>query len=118
MDTRQTFAPITDRLATSNSEYSRYAAGTILAALEAGPSGTMRAWMEARNGRSVTTVQIDRNTGGAWAPTGRTISATRAGSVQLDGSTRDYAGMRVQHVTADCLIVQDDWHTIAYLIEH
>ena len=115
--TRETFAPITDRLGTSNSDYSQHAARLILTALDAPAKGTMRAWMERNNGCKVTTVQVNRNDGTAWAPTGRTIHATRAGSVQLDGSTRDYAGMKVRHATPECLIVSDNWHTIAYLIE-
>lgn len=115
--TRETFAPVTERLGTSNSDYSRHAARLILEALDTPASGTMRAWMERHNGRKVTTVQVDQRTGSAWAPTGRTIHATRAGSVRLDDSTRDYAGMRVQHTTTECLIVSDDWHTIAYLVE-
>lgn len=86
-------------------------------ALDAPARGTMRAWMEAHNGDVVTTVQVHRDNGQAWSPTGRTVDATRAGSVQLSGSIRDYRGMRVLHATDDVLIVSDSWHVIAYVDE-
>lgn len=77
----------------------------------AGPSGTMRAWFTARDGRAVNTVQ-----GGAqpWAPLARTVDASRAGRVRLDGSSRDYAGCRVLGVTDDALLVATGGNQILY----
>lgn len=92
-------------------------ANAIRSAYDAPARGSMRAWMEAHNGATVTTVQVHRDNGQAWSPTGRTVDASRAGSVRLDGSTRDYRGMRVLHATDDVLIVSDSWHVIAYVDE-
>lgn len=79
------------------------------------PVGTMRAWMQARDGQRVDTIQVTAS--GAWAPMGRVIeSKTRTGSVRLDGSTRDYKGMRVLAATDDALIVEGDGVAIAYIV--
>lgn len=92
--------------------------GRARRALTAPASGTMRAWMEGHNGQLVTTVQLGTGDyGSRWCPTGRTIDATRAGSVRLSGSTRDYAGMRVLHADSHALIVSGDNYLIAYVIE-
>ena len=112
-------APVIDRIEENATE--RFAldiARLIRGAYDAPAKGTMRAWMEAHHGDIVTTVQVNRDTGQAWSPTGRTVDATRAGSVQLSGSTRDYKGMRVLHATDDVLIVSDSWHVIAYVDEN
>src|SRR5690554_3821390 len=113
----EALAPTLDRLAASDSDYSRGVAAIIRDTLSGKPTGTLRAWMERHNGRQVTTLQVHNGNGTAWAPTGRTIDATRAGSVILSGSTRDYKGMRVIAASADCIIVRDDWHTVAYVVE-
>lgn len=72
---------------------------TIMLAAQGTGRTTARAWFEARNGQNVRTLQANINADGtptsSWTPGARTVSATRAGSVQLDGSTRDYAGLRV-----------------------
>ena len=79
--------------------------------------GTMRKWMEDHNGTDIHTVQVDtkKDVPNAWCPSDRTVDATRAGSVRLNGSTRDYAGMKVLHQDPNVLVVADTWHTIAYV---
>lgn len=81
------------------------------------PAGTMRAWFEAHDGAKVTTIQSRAN--GTWAPTGRTVDASRATYVQLDGSRRDYRGCAVAHADDRVLIVttDDDTTEIAYYVE-
>lgn len=93
------------------------ACATIATALEdPRAAGTMAAWMQARHGRALTTVQV--NGMGAWAPTGRAVDARAARSyVLLAGSRRDYAGMRVLHSDDGVLIVTGDGETIAYVVE-
>lgn len=109
--------PILGKLESSPVEYSRVVAATIREALDAPAGGTMRAWMERHSGRDVTTVQAANDGSSVWAPTGRVIDASRATFVEFNGSTRYYAGMRVLHTTDSVLIVADEWHTIAYVIE-
>lgn len=111
------FAPIIERLTTSDHDVSRIVGQTVADTLTLPASGTLRAWMQAHHGGKVTTIQIDQNNGSAWAPMGRTVDASRASSVKLDGSTRDYAGMRVKHTAPNCIIVADDWHAIAYIAD-
>lgn len=92
-------------------------ANAVRSAYDAPARGTMRAWMEAHNGDVVTTIQARRD-GHSWCPTGRTVDArSRQGSVQLSGSTRDYAGCRVLHATDDVLIVTTYDEVIAYVDE-
>lgn len=82
-------------------------------------SGTMSAWFQARHGSAVTTVQVDKRNGSVWAPIGRVVDArSRKTSVSLNGSSRDYRGMRVEHATDTELVVSDDWHRIAYFAEN
>lgn len=90
---------------------------TITSARETKPSGTMRSWFESHNGQKVTTVQVGIERGNIWAPMHRTIDTSRAGSVRFNDSIRDYKGMRVLHSTPECLIVTNNWHVIAYVIE-
>ena len=78
------------------------------------PAGTMRAWMSAHNGQKVTTIQVNWST---WAPTGRTIDASRSSYVTFDGSRQDYAGMSVIHADETTLIVDSEHCTAAYVIE-
>ena len=79
-------------------------------------AGTMAAWMQARHGRKVTTIQV--NGMGVWAPTGREVDARAARSyVLLAGSRRDYAGMRVLHAGDGVLVVTGDDEAIAYVVE-
>lgn len=87
----------------------------LLAAIDGTARGTMKAWMQARNGLYVQTLQVDNRTSVMWAPGARIVHSRPSTYVQLDGSRRDYAGMRVIAVTATALIVADDWHTIAYV---
>ena len=74
----------------------------------------MKAWMESHHGERVYTHQRDKRTGTIWEPGPRTVDATRATYVTLDGSRRDYAGMKVIEKTTGQLIVADDWHHITY----
>lgn len=78
-------------------------------------SGTLKAWMQAHHGQEVHTVQVGRNGSMPWAPTGRTVDASRASFVTLGGSRRDYAGMRTLHATTDAIIVADDWQIVFYV---
>lgn len=81
-------------------------------------SGTMKAWFTARDGATVHTLQVDNRNGGIWAPLSRVAdSHSAAGKVALNGSWRDYAGMHVVAAAKDALIVTDDWHTIAYVVQ-
>ena len=76
-------------------------------------TGTARAWMQAHNGDSVRTLQATVHASGdvysVWTPGARTVDASRAGSVQLDGSARDYSGLRVVSATPDTLIAVTTW---------
>lgn len=85
--------------------------------MEGRAGGTMRAWMEAHDGQDVHTLQAtvtnERTHVGevrsVWQPGARTVDASRAGGVQLDGSRRDYAGCRVVSASDDVLIVATTW---------
>ena len=78
--------------------------------------GTMRKWMTERHGRKVTTIQVTDYT--VWAPTGRVIDAgTYAGKVLLNGSAREYAGLKVLHSGERVLIVDGKHETIGYYLE-
>lgn len=75
---------------------------TAVAMLAAAPttaSGTLRKWMTDHDGATVDTLQFrtwcGHDTLAVWAPTDRTIDASRAGSVRFNGSTLDYRGVRV-----------------------
>lgn len=78
-----------------------------------GKSGTARAWFTSHDGAQVRTLQATAHeTGavtGAWAPGARTVNASRAGSVRLDGSAREYAGLRVVASSAETLIAVTAW---------
>lgn len=80
------------------------------------PSGTMRDWFYGKGGLGVTTVQV--NGMGVWAPTGRTVSTKAKTYVTLDGSRRDYAGLKVIHADERVLIVDGKHETIAYYAEY
>lgn len=109
-------APVLERLDTLDNSRATHLGDEIRAALSSPARGTMRAWLEARHGATVDTVQACHYGSSTWAPLDRVIDATRAGSVRFNGSTRDYAGMKVQHVTDTTLIVANDEQTIAYVI--
>lgn len=80
-------------------------------------SGTMKAWFTARDGATIHTLQVDNRNGSVWAPLSRVAdSHSKRGQVALNGSWRDYSGMRVIAAGKDALIVADDWHTIAYVV--
>jgi hypothetical protein len=76
-------------------------------------NGTARAWFESHHGGTVDTLQATAHDSGditsVWAPDARTVDATRAGGVRLDGSTREYRGLRVVGATADILIAVTAW---------
>ena len=68
--------------------------------------GTLKAWMQAHDGQRVSTYQVKAN-GSTWGPGPRTVDASRAGSVSLDGSVRDYAGMLVMVSDSDTMVAYD-----------
>lgn len=76
----------------------------------------MKRWMMEHDGQRVLTEQTDKRTEQVWSPGDRKINAERSTYVTLDGSRRDYAGMRVVSSDADSLTVEDDWHRITYTI--
>jgi len=113
---QETFAPVIAKL---HGLGDNPVAKTLLAGLDhevyPEPKGTMKAWMAAHHGNEVHTIQVDDHNGNVWTPLGRMVDASKASSVRLGESTRDYKGMRVMSASSDLLIVSDDWHTIAYI---
>lgn len=71
--------------------------------------GTLKAWMQRHDGEPIdtlqTTIKVARAGSGVieperpWAPGSRRVDATRAATVLLDGSRRDYAGVTTFLVT-------------------
>ena len=108
--------PTLDRLSRYNTDFGMQQLRRARAALEAPASGTLKAWLQARDGRQVTTIQVHNGNGTAWTPTGRTVKAY-ATYVELSGSRRDFAGMRVVGVTDEAIVALDDWHTVAFVVE-
>lgn len=74
----------------------------------------MKRWMTDRHGKIVTTVQTDKRTGSDWAPGARTVDASRATYVLLDGSRRDYKGMKTVYMDETTLTVEDEFHRVEY----
>lgn len=74
----------------------------------------MKAWMQSCHGKRVHTQQRDKHNGRVWTPGPRAVDATRATYVTLNGSRRDYRGMKVIEKTAEQLTVEDGWHRITY----
>lgn len=76
----------------------------------------MRKWFEAHDGQTVFTAQMDRTRPDAplWYPGPREVDASKATYVTMNGSRRDYKGMKVVEATETTLVVRDDWHEIAY----
>jgi len=111
------FAPVLKSLGESAHPDAAAIGAQLAAALMTGaPAATMAKWCRDHHGQTVTTIQIDNNSGDVWAPQGRVVDAqSYATRALFDGSARDYAGMRVLVGGADVLIVADDWHTVAYL---
>lgn len=100
-----------------NGQFAASVRDTVLDALKFGkPSGTMRSWLMAHTGQTVTTVQVTNSTGQVWAPTSRVVMPF-ATFVELSGSRRYFAGMRVVVSTDRVLVVADDQHTIAYFAD-
>ena len=96
---------------------------SLRATLEALPArgGTMRAWIQAHNGKRVDTLQASHSGRNIWAPLGRTVDAmSHAGRVSLlteDGaSARYYAGCRVIGSSATVLAVTSDDALIIYRV--
>lgn len=121
MTAAETLAPILVRLDGNPNPVAGAIARDVRAALASPRSGSMAGWMREHDGARVHTVQVDNQSGRAWLPLSRTIDARARGHVRLcrdegDGSRRDYAGMHVVHASPRCLIVADDWHTIAYAL--
>lgn len=105
------------RLDGQGDDYASLVVAMIRTTLKQPPMGTLRKWMVAHNGEVVTTVQIHNGNGTAWTPTGRTIDASKSTYVELSGSARYYAEMHVVATAPNVIIVADDEHTIAYVIE-
>lgn len=76
-------------------------------------TGTARAWMQAHDKALVSTLQarvhVSGDVSGVWTPGPRTVDASRASSVSLDGSSRDYRGMRVVAAGPDVLVAVAPW---------
>lgn len=72
----------------------------------AGASGTVKSWASAHHGSQIATLQVT-DTGSAWVPRVRTLDASRATFVTLDGSRRDYAGTRVVAATPEVIAFVD-----------
>lgn len=68
-------------------------------------SKIMREWLTSHDGMRVHTIQ--GNVRSVWAPMDRTVDASRATYVRLEGSRRDYAGMSVKHHTESVLVTVD-----------
>lgn len=78
-------------------------------------TGTMKSWFKAHHGMKVDTIQSQRS--GLFLPAGRTIDAERrAGSVELDGSARDYVGCTVLHADETTLLVSYDFDGDAWVM--
>ena len=63
-----------------------------------------RRWMESHDGAQVNTLQAGRH---PWAPGAREVDASRATYVKMDGSRRDYAGLRVISASESALFAFD-----------
>lgn len=70
--------------------------------------------MQQHHGKRVYTQQRNVITGDLWEPGPRAVDATRATYVMLNGSRRDYQGMKIVEKTEDQLIVADRAHYIIY----
>lgn len=89
-------------------------------ALDAGPTGTARAWFKAHDGARVDTLQAGHDEHGAltsaWFPGARTVDASRSTYVTFDGSRRDYAGTVVLGSTPDALILATGGQVVTYVV--
>ena len=113
----EALTPLLTKLEQSGDEYSRWVAAEIFDTLDhCPPQGTLKSWMQEHHG-ALETVQFNRHDGTAWAPTGRKIDALRATYVELSGSRRDYGGMKVVAVKSNVIVVVDDWHVVAYVVQ-
>lgn len=94
------------------------AAVSRLVSVAAGSSaqGTLRDWMRAHDGVRVDTLQVGLGRRSAWAPTARVVDASRTTFATLDGSRRDYAGMRVVAANDDGIMVADESHVVVYAV--
>ncbi len=119
----EALTPTLTKLELSSDEYVRWVAGEVFDTLHRwGPDGTMKSWMQDHHGAVCETVQVDINSGSAWCPTNRTIDARSHSTyvsmlVGSKGSRRDYAKMRVVAVKSNVIVVVDDWHAIAYIVQ-
>lgn len=76
-------------------------------ALAAPSGGTLKAWMQAHEDQKIETLQVTLrlidaevdSLSDAWSPGPRLVDASRAASVRLNGSTRDYAGVTTMAAT-------------------
>lgn len=85
----------------------------IVTHLPARPRGTVRKWFEAHDGDTVWTLQAQVAPQGVlsnvWLPGPRTVDASHATFVLLDGSKRDYSGFRVVAADDEVLIAETKW---------
>lgn len=76
-------------------------------------TGTAKAWLTARHGTKVDTLQVTADTEGrlasGWAPGPREVDASRATYATFDGSRRDYAGMTVVAANDTHLVAVAPW---------
>lgn len=109
-------APLVDKLRAVTAKYAGQdnMPGVIYGLLtgERKKSGTMKAWFEKRHGQSVNTLQL--NFMGTWAPQDRVIDSHHGTFVNLGGSRRDFAGLRVIHADGDTLMVEGRNEVIFY----
>lgn len=88
--------------------------------------GTCRKWFTENDGKVVWTLQAGVSDKGvlhsAWSPGSRVVDASRSSYVRLDGSVRDYAGLRVIGSDNQILVAECDWgsgtQTVVYLLDN
>lgn len=79
------------------------------------PRGTVKAWFAEHHAEIVDTVQVQPSK--AWAPLNRSInSESFSGKVLLDGSAREYAGMKVLHADDDMLFASYEFGGTCYVL--
>lgn len=95
------------------------ARATALDLIDSLPTGitgarSLKAWMQANDGRTVQTVQVQWGT--PWVPGPRVVDAgSRATYVLLGGSRRDYAGVRVVASDERSIVVSGGDAIIAFV---
>jgi hypothetical protein len=78
-------------------------------------NGTARSWFESHGvGASIETLQLQ--TSGAWYPGTRSITALTSSKVSMNGSDREFKGVKVVHATDTELMVQYDFNGEAFAL--